>query len=232
MYESLGNGDRSKLSNYFNCEFEPLVEGDDDVVVIEAFPPPECHLFFGAVGHILIGMLGKIRTQTLDEKLFDRIEAWLSRHGIERKNYQDHGLLGNDANKLVEKADELIRMLPPVFQNFGIALKKLGHVQDACFGRILLGNAPTLIKDFEDVFRKLPITMSNKIHIICHDVPRFLSMTRTPLGLFNEQQFEAVHRDFGLKWLDYKTKVTSPSFEKHLLDCVVAYNSGHIGASQ
>ena len=85
------------------------------------------------------------------------------------------------------------------------------------------------IKAFELAFRKLQISMITKVHILCHDVPRFIKKTGLPLGVFHEQTFEACHDDFGHTFDNFEVSDTkNPNFGPQLRQAVVHYNSNHL----
>ena len=224
--------DRANLKHYKNCEFEPIIAGENHELTIDLVVPPQCHILMGIANHILVEC--KKRLLALDPKgsFLKRLEALLQKNGITGTvNGPHRGLIGPEADKLCLISDEVFKILPSTAKCFAIALKKLREVQDACLGLLLMGNWRTKIREFEDAFRDLHISMTLKVHILVHDIPRFLGRPNMkPLGYFTEQQFESVHADYATTFRNFKIPrdPENDNFGQKLLDSVIHYNSNHI----
>ena len=82
-------GDRSKLKNYKNVEYKPLIEADEDTPIIELVPPPPLHL-------LLLGPVNDIikKLQQLHPPILKEIEKL----HIQRSKYQGKNFEGKYAS--------------------------------------------------------------------------------------------------------------------------------------
>ena len=62
-------GDRSKLKNYKNVEYKPLIETNEDTPIIQIIPPPPLHL-------LLLGPINDVikKLQELHPPIVKQIE--------------------------------------------------------------------------------------------------------------------------------------------------------------
>lgn len=221
---------RSALPDYKNCEFEPLIEADDQEYVIVRMPPPQMHILSGNANQILDGLRERIRTSP-DPSFEANLDKWLDKKGIyDDKHGKHRGLIGTEANKLCLAAPELVKFLPIQYKMFGNALVCLRDVVDYCMGKMLIDGYLKKISEYKLAFRKLQILMSVKVHILVDDVPRYIRLlSKKPLGHDTEQPFEGLHQEYGKTWKNYKVYSTNnPKFGEHFLDSVVQFNSTHI----
>ena len=118
---------------------------------------------------------------------------------------------GNQAKKLLEKADNLIKYVgvqeSSVLEKINDAadvLKSFRVVVDACFGIKLNAAYQYAIEQFCSKFRKLPgITFPIKFHVVEQHISEFLERHgdgSQGLGVWSEQCMEACHSDFKKFW--------------------------------
>ena len=231
------SGQRSQLSKFMNCEFEPLIEGENHQYTIEVVVPPQMHIFMGIADKIWKSIKANLEQfdslHSNETQHLKQFEALLKSNGITGTVHGPHrGLIGPEANKLCQISDQILRLLPYCFKHYANCLKKLREVQDACLGLMLMANWREKIAEFEESYRRLGINMTIKCHILCHDIPRYLEMpNKKPLGYVTEQQFESVHADFATTFRNHKIPRDEDheNFGPKFLSSVIHYNSNHMG---
>ena len=80
--------DRSKLKNYKNVEYKPLIEADEDTPIIELVPPPPLHLLLLGPVNDIIKKLQQLHPPIL--KLIEKLH-------IQRSKYQGKNFEGKYA---------------------------------------------------------------------------------------------------------------------------------------
>ena len=228
-------GQRSQLSKFKNCEFEPLIEGEDSQLTIEVVVPPQMHIFMGIANKIwksLKSQLEQFDSLSNGTQHLKDFETLLKNNGITGTVHGPHrGLIGPEANKLCQISDKILRLIPFCFKEYANCLHKLREVQDACLGLMLFANWKEKIQEFETSYKKLGINMTLKCHILCHDIPRYLQLpNKKPLGYVTEQQFESVHSDFATTFRNFKIPRDEDheNFGPKFLSSVQTYNSNHV----
>ena len=116
-----------------------------------------------------------------------------------------------------------------------VAFQKLEKVVAACFGVTLVAGYKQTIKEFQDQYMSLGVSVSPKLHIIFQHIGEFLDLVNEKregfpvgLGFFSEQAFEAVHADVKKNWERVKVSPNHPEFGEKLKSFIVAYNARHI----
>jgi hypothetical protein len=87
-------GDRDKLKDYFNCEFDPLFPTNPDrpTLVIEVFPIAELHtVLINPTNHLITGLQETCKAEGVGE---DAVEGWLKNIGVKRAAYQGKSFEG------------------------------------------------------------------------------------------------------------------------------------------
>jgi hypothetical protein len=68
------------------------------------------------------------------------------------------------------------------------------------------------IQEFKILCEELPISITQKLHILFHHVQEFVKAVNNSLGLYSEQTSELVHHDFGILWSQqYKQEIIHPT---------------------
>ena len=191
------------------------------------------HIFTGIVTHVWMNCKNRLLAlDPKDGKHLKQFDAFLKKKGITGTvNGPHRGLIGPEANQLCLNIDEVFKILPSTEKRFAIALKKLREVQDACLGLLLMADWRVKIQNFESAYRDLHISMTDKVHILVHDIPRYLGRPNAkPLGYFTEQQFESVHADYATTFRNFKIPrdPENENFGPKLQASIVSYNSNHI----
>ena len=84
------------------------------------------------------------------------------------------------------------------------------------------------IKDFNNSYLQLPVSVTPKAHAVFYHVPELIALKGTALGIFSEQSTEALHSIFSAQWGRYKRNPDHPDYGGQLLKCVIDYNSKHL----
>ena len=78
-------------------------------------------------------------------------------------------------------------MVPRRLWHFIGALQAFNKVRISCFGQILSPGYKRDIANFEKAYKKLNISVTNKVHILIDHVPQFCDRVQKGLGFFSEQ---------------------------------------------
>ena len=115
--EFVQNGsNKKKMMDVKNVINPPLMEGDDNDLILYKIPPPELHLMMGGANKIW-DLMSKMWGQEADK--------WATSKGISRHGYNGGGLDGVNLNKLRKYSDELASKCPLVLLPMAVALQKL-----------------------------------------------------------------------------------------------------------
>ena len=60
------------------------------------------------------------------------------------------------------------------------------------------------IKDFNNSYLQLPVSVNPKAQAVFYHVPELITLKGKALGIFNEQSTEALHSIFSDQWCRYK----------------------------
>lgn len=122
------NGNRKKLMDFFNCEFEPLVLGLGEELVLVHFPPPPLHLVdLGPVNNLL---------HSLEENVGDLTVAW-EKIGVKREAFHGGNFNGNEVNKILGKLNILTTFVPSKYQGYISCLEAVGELKDSVCRQVL-----------------------------------------------------------------------------------------------
>ena len=204
---------------YYNCVNEPLIKGKDTDKMIDVLPPPPLHLMLGVVNTVF---------DKLQDK-WDQAYTWAARHNIVKKNYHGGCMEGPACHALLKKVHVLELALPRRLTKFATTLSCFDKVVTACFKHELEPDYLVKIERFRTSYLKLGINITPKVHAVFDHVGEFCKKKNMGLAKFAEQASESVHRDFLQEWNRCKCDVSHPDYAKTLCECVVRYNSKHLG---
>lgn len=152
-------------------------------------------------------------------------------------------MIGNECQKLLDNIEILRELIekyaPAVTRNrkrkhdqlglFLDAFRAFKKVVDGCFGKSLLSGWEQSIREFEDAYVSLGISITTKVHLVTDHVEDFCKDNGCGLSAFSEHAFESLHRDFLRHWERHKVKDTAhPDFGKRLKKTTCEYNAGHL----
>ena len=85
MEKEIKKGNRANLKKYMNCEFDPLINGDEDDPIIKIIPPPPLHtVLLGPVNHIFKEL----------KRRYPRILKTIAKLHIQRAKYHGRNFEG------------------------------------------------------------------------------------------------------------------------------------------
>ena len=224
-----------KAKDCNNVIHRPLIEGPYDQKILgDSIMFPELHVFTGLVAKM---------EKEIEKNLFESEKAghqfmdeFFSECSISRAVY--HGssnFVGNQAKKLLRMVPQLEHKLMTTLvdpeklelaRKFILALKQFSLVKEACFGQTLDPNYETLIREFTETYRSLPISIPLKLHVLeVHAVEFLKDMGEEHgLGFYSEQSFEAMHNKINENWNKNPLKEDHPQFGPKMKDLVVNVN--------
>ena len=230
--------------NFMNCVNMPLIqceENDDsdpdhlqcpcsDILPMHIIPPGELHLLLG-VNHIY-NELKKIWPEA-DKK-------WAAKcHVFAGGQYQQFN--GNGCYTLLQdKSLEILESELPkgdCFLSFAHALRALSNVVSSSFGFTASPMVKDDIKMFKDLYLKMDISVTPKMHIIFEHVFPYLQHKAalnddkwTGLAIDTEQPFEAIHKHFTKRWNMFKVNRDNKGYKDCFHRAVCCTNSLSLGA--
>ena len=136
---------------------------------------------------------------------------------------------GPACHALLKKVHVLELALPRRLTKFATTLSCFDKVVTACFKHELEPDYLVKIERFRTSYLKLGINITPKVHAVFDHVGEFCKKKNMGLAKFAEQASESVHRDFLQEWNRCKCDVSHPDYAKTLCECVVRYNSKHLG---
>jgi hypothetical protein len=214
-------GSRQQAAKHFaNCVRSPLLPGADSDPLLKVVPPPELHIMLGVVNRIfdeLNAAWGE-----------DNAYKWGHSVHVCRKLYHGGCLEGPACRRLLQKAHELRRDVPPRLRIYADALKDFDAVRLACFGQDLSPDFEDKITRLELSCRRLQLRTTPKMHVLFHHVPAFCNGVGKGLGSFSEQATESAHADFRQTRERYQRPQGHPQYSEGLLLAVINYNSFHL----
>ena len=224
-YETAGSVKKyAKL--YSSCINPPLLMGEDRQRIIDICAPPELHLMQGIVKYIYDKMA----------KVFPQgASLWLNKIHIKQQNYHNGTFVGNDCLKMLKNIDTLQQIAEScnmfVIQKYIHILRCLYDIVKSCFGMNLNPQYQYYIKNFENVYKDLGISITPKVHILIRHVPEFIKKHNRSLGWYSEQALESTHYEFLRNcWekLGYKRTLGHPDYAQKLMRAVIVYSSKKI----
>ena len=99
-------GNKKKAMEDYNCTEDPLISYNDDVLIMEKYPPPELHMFTGIFNHMYNGMLA-------DPDLCDSAVKWADIVGVSRAFCPSLSFVGNHCRRLLKNDNRLLDTSPP-----------------------------------------------------------------------------------------------------------------------
>ena len=168
----------------------------------------------------------------LEEK-WPEFVAWCKSINLVRDPYNNKDYNGNNCNKLLNKLEELKKVIPEDFLIFSETLDALKNVKISCFGAEAHPDYKERINEFEAKWEELYINhdiwFTNKVHVIIDHVPQAIERTGRGLLGNSEQVVEATHAKFEQFWLKYVVvDLESDIHGERLLECVIDFNSSNI----
>ena len=207
----------------------PLIDYEDETLVIDFIPPMELHLMLGIVNRLY---------DHLDKALEKsgasvRAKDWSDQLYITRRHYHGGQFIGNHCSKLLNEFDKLENLLVDSEAYIGIpyveTFQKFKLVKDMCFGFNLCEGYEVAIDQFKIAYLNLGIPVSLKVHIVFEHVVQFCKKHNSALGLYSEHVTESSHYDFKPFWeKSYKVAMNHPHYGEKMLDSVHMYNALHI----
>ena len=151
---------------------------------------------------------------------------------LTQRAYHGGEFTGNDCRDLLKKKslDELARRIPRDLIKFLRAFHTFGGVVESCFSQTLQPGYQDKISLFQKEYLSLGVSVIPKAHIVFLHIKDFIESRDGPrvgLGVYSEQAFEALHRDFLKVWQRFQVSHLNPNFGTKLLKAVQFYNSRH-----
>ena len=166
-------GKKEDLMKYKNCSNVPMIGPGTDEPVMWTMAPPALHIFL-LVNHILKSLLDQ----------WPYLSSWLKEvlHLVFAP-YHGETLEGNDVSKLLKNLERMSEVVPDEFSDYLHCLSCFKEVASSCLtSKQLLDNYKEKIEEFAEAVYvlkdKFKMTISNKIHIVISDVPRFCDKGR------------------------------------------------------
>jgi hypothetical protein len=214
----------ASAKDYHSCVHSPLILADDRDMLISTIPPPELHL--------LLRVTNKMFNE-FQKKCPHICEEWLSKIGLVQPKLHSGEFTGNMCHKLLHKVDVLQTIADKknldTIQKYFKAFSAFREVVEGCFGKVLKPNFDQSICSFRSCYMELDISVTTAAHIVFVHLVQFCRLKKSGLSIYSEQASEAVHKDFDNLWTSTeKLPLSHPNFDKHLLRCVVRYNSRHL----
>ena len=207
----------------------PLIDYEDETLVIDFIPPMELHLMLGIVNRLY---------DHLDKALEKsgasvRAKDWSDQLYITRRHYHGGQFIGNHCSKLLNEFYKLENLLVDSEAYIGIpyveTFRKFKLVKDMCFGFNLCEGYEVAIDQFKIAYLNLGIPVSLKVPIVFEHVVQFCKKHNIALGLYSEHVTESSHYDFKPFWeKSYKVAMNHPHYGEKMLDSVHMYNALHI----
>ena len=227
--------DEKKAKDFNNCVRPALLQGDPQTTTLELLTIAELHIMTGTVGKLIQEIIKSFPIKE-DGNIF--INTFMKTNNISWCSYQPGTFEGNQARKLLRSSKNLLSeteglpstMIGEKTADMVRTLVKFDQVVVACFGQDLDPCFRASIKEFENLYRSLGISVTPKVHCVFQHVTEFLEMTglKTGLGAWSEQAMESVHHDLRLEWERSKVGPNHPNYAEQLFSTIVRYNSKHI----
>ena len=172
-------------AEFANCVDEPLINLEDDELVINRIPPEELHLHLGSVNK---------HVKEINQKWGNnRFYKWCGFRNVPVEKYYSHELNGNSCKKVLEKLDDLESEIiksehpkVPELLTYVTSLRAYDKVRKSCFGMDLLESFEEDIAAYKVVYEKVGLNVTTKAHIIFEHVIPFCKKTSKGLGHFSE----------------------------------------------
>ena len=164
---------KEDLMEYKNCSHPPMIGPGTDEPVMWTLSPPALHLYL-LVNHVLNSL----------HKQWEYLSSWLKEclHLVFAP-YHGETLEGNDVATLLKNLERLSEVVPEEFTDYLHCLACFKDVASSCLtSKQLMDNYKEKIDEFASAVyvlkTKFKMTISNKMHIVISDVPRFIDKGR------------------------------------------------------
>ena len=218
-------GDRKKLADYNNCEFEPMDIFPPIGVIMQHVPIPELHL--------LLGVVNRLYKECVT--VLPQCEQWSKQLHLVREKYFSKTFEGNECKKLLDNVPMLEQICEGMSASTKVwkiisAFKSFRSVVHSCFGQELEPSYREDIAKFTADYMAIGIRITPKVHMVMDHVGDFCASHNCGLGRFSEQSSEGVHREFRRYWERHLIKDTSANrYGPNLLQTVLEYTATHLG---
>lgn len=208
--------------NFENVIHQPLINFEDEKLVLDVIPPMELHLFLGIVNHLFKCLL----------EIWPKAQEWPTLLHLQIQPFHGGHFNGNDCHKLLENIDKLqvLAENASAFEAipFVDCFRKFQAVVKSCFGASVKPDFIEEISKFKDSYLSLGVSVTPKAHAVFFHISEFIKKHQTGLGIYSEQAVESTHSKFKTHWQRYKRSPLHPSYGEKLLQCVVDFNSKHV----
>ena len=151
----------------------PLIDYEDETLVIDFIPPMELHLMLGIVNRLYDHLDKALEKSGVSVRAKD----WSDQLYITRRHYHGGQFIGNHCSKLLNEFDKLENLLVDSEAYIGIpyveTFRKFKLVKDMCFGFNLCEGYEVAIDQFKIAYLNLGIPVSLKVHIVFEHVVQF-----------------------------------------------------------
>ena len=240
--EFLNSGaDKADAATYQNVVNSPLLNQDDDVLLIDIFNFPTLHVHIGIVTKLVDYTEKTVTDAKIEDLDGDKfVRKFLKEEGIKRAEQRGGKCFeGNQAKMLLEKISSLekyfIGLPDDVIVNLQKVIKVLQSfnvVVHSCFGTKLEPGYKEKIETFCKLYRELPgISFPPKFHLVEQHLVEYLERHgdgSQGLGVWSEQGFEAIHHDFKEFNQCYKVSLDHKDYGDKFLETMITYNSHKI----
>lgn len=212
----------SKAKEFKNCVAMPLPKDQPETKTLSLAPIMELHLVLGIVTHLYKAL----------HKAWEQAAEWLKHLHVTPRAYHGGEFTGNDCRELLKKKslDELEKRIPGELLQFVKVLRSFSEVVASCFSTHLSSDFNEKIASFRTEYLKLGLSVIPKAHMVFVHIGDFYKLgtfKKVGLGVYSEQAFEALHRDFLKVWRRYEVSPLNPRYGSSLLKAVQFYNSCH-----
>ncbi len=218
----LTSSQKSQIHNFFSCSNSPFLASNRTVLLL--CPPPSLHPKLGLTNLIVNNLF--TRNPNLEEQIADQL-------GIARKEYHGESFEDRQCSKLLSCSAFLKEVVPPSDPPLAECPEALHCVVVGVFGQILDPETENDISRFEETFmgamRTRNPTMTPKLHMLVHHVPKCVRCTGIHLRPTSEQAPKSQHTFFAIFYHRFKVNCTnSPVFRERLLSALLHYNACHL----
>ena len=139
-------------------------------LILYLLPPPELHFFLGVINKLFESL----------EKLYSFVTQMWAKQGNIEKKFRNGGKFsskGNACKLLLKNIDKLQAVCKENECITGMlyveTFRKFEKVVNACFRSFLEPEFEYHIEEFKKSYEKLGISITPKIHAVCHHVTQF-----------------------------------------------------------
>ena len=199
-WQELTGGDRSKLKNYFNVEFHPLLE-DKNSLVLFLLPPPPLHLLLLGQGNKLWETLEKICIQRFGKNIQNNpLMKFAKKINVVKAPFHGKTFNGNEINKIFKKIHILEKHmgLPEDLMPIVSCIKDLRSLVKGVGGKKLNSNYSKLIDNYVASYSNLHqvfgVSKTPKFHVIEEHLKYYIDTTKKSLGFYSDSLIESMHQ--------------------------------------